>query len=102
MNGNSEAKPTFLSQGTQSLVVLSNVLKNVFLTLEKGHADGLAGNLKKFASSIDHTLQQVTGTVSIRLPPKDDLSDREAIKNKELVIKYEGFLVSTPENSINS
>lgn len=93
MNGIDLAKTVSLSQGTQSLVVLSNILKNVFFTLEKGHADGLAGNLKKFASSIDHTLQQVTGTVSIRLPPKDDLSDREAIKNKELMIKYEGYLV---------
>ncbi len=93
MNGTKESVPGNLSQGTHSLVILSNILKNVFLTLEKGHGDGIAGNLKKFASSIDHTLQQVTGTVSIKLPPKDDLSDREAIKNKELMIKYEGYLV---------
>jgi len=95
MNGKQDAGPGSLSQGTQSLIVLSNILKNVFLTIEKGHNDGIAGNLKKFASSIDHTLQQVTGTVSIKLPPKDDLTDQEAIKNKELMIQYEGYLVSS-------
>jgi len=82
------------SHGTQSLIVLSSLLKNIIVPLEKQKTDNMMTTIKKFASNIDHTIQQVTGSISIMLPPKDDLSDRVAIKNKDLMIKYEGLLVS--------
>lgn len=82
------------SHGTESLIVLSSLLKNIIVPLEKSKTDNMMTTIKKFASSIDHTIQQVTGSISIMLPPKDDLSDKVAIKNKDLMIKYEGLLVS--------
>jgi len=81
------------SHGTESLIVLSSLLKNIIVPLEKQKTDNMMTTIKKFASNIDHTIQQVTGSISIQLPPKDDLSDRVAIKNKELMMRYEGLLV---------
>ena len=82
------------SHGTQSLIVLTNILKNIIVPLERQRTDNMMTTIKKFASNIDHTIQQVTGSISIMLPPKDDLPDKLAIKNKDLIIKYESLLVN--------
>ena len=82
------------SHGTQALFVLTKLLKNIIVPLEKGKSDNIMATIKKFASNIDQTIQQVTGSVSIRLPEPDNLSDTEAIMNKELMIEYQSLLVN--------
>ena len=82
-----------LSYGTKSLTVLSNIIKYVYLTLENNKLDMLA-NLKKFVSQMEHTTQQVTGTVNIVLPPKDELHDEVAANKRDLVENYETLLVN--------
>lgn len=82
------------SHGTQALFVLTKLLKNIIVPLEKQKSDNIMATIKKFASNIDQTIQQVTGSVSIRLPDPDNLSDTEAIMNKELMIEYQSLLVN--------
>lgn len=81
------------SLGTNSLIALTSLLENVILPIERTRNDTTIPNLKKFISTIKQTVQQVTGTISIKLPPKDDLTDKEAIKNHDLIWKYKEYVV---------
>ncbi len=81
------------SLGTHSLMALSALLEHVIFPLERAKPDNTLPHLKKFVSTIKQTFNQVTGTINIRLPPKDDLTDSEAIKNHDLIWKYKEYLV---------
>ena len=79
-----------LSRGSHAMMALSKILQHVYIPLEEtqGRQDNLQ-NLKKFVSQISHTIQQVTGTVTIKLPAADNLDDDQAYKNQDLMRKYE-------------
>jgi len=79
---------------TRLLNSLSSVIKNVFIPLEN-KSNELKSTLAKFTSQVNHSAQQVSGTINIELPsPIEEISDAEAIKNVDLMLKYETSLVS--------
>jgi len=95
MNGNTDTQESgygAMGPGTKNLLVLSSILKHVLIPIEKHKSENMTAQLAKFSSTLDDTAHQVTGTISIRLPQKDDAPDRTAAKNKELMIKYEAYV----------
>lgn len=78
---------------TKLLNSLSSVIKGVFIPLES-KSNELKSTLNKFTSQINHSAQQVSGTINIELPsPIEEISDSDAVKNVELMLKYETSLV---------
>lgn len=64
------------------------LMKHVFIPLETRNE--LKQTLQKFISQIEHSSQQVSGTVSIELPDiVDQIDDETAIHDYELMEKYE-------------
>lgn len=92
---NGHLAKTEVSRGTQAMMVLSKILQHVYVPLEdsQGRQDNLQ-NIRKFVSQISHTIQQVTGTVTIKLPEHDDLDDEQAARNQDLMRKFEIMMVS--------
>ena len=86
MNTNQALNP---GEGTRKLFVLKRLLHNVFVPLEENNLkiDKTKVLLKKFIESIEHTEQQVTGTVDIEVP-KDIDDDEESALNNPAEIKF--------------
>lgn len=55
----------------------------------------MKGMLVKFVSQITHSINQVKGTRSIKIPTNIEPNDEVAIANKDLIEEYEGYLVNT-------
>jgi hypothetical protein len=62
--------------------------------MEKGRPE-MKGMLVKFVSQITHSINQVKGTRSIKIPTNIEPNDEVAIANKDLIEEYEGYLVNT-------
>ena len=67
---------------------LQETIKNVYLPLEEKNHD-MKTTFQKFISQIEHSTQQVSGTVNIKLPEKiEDIDDQTALNDKVLIDKF--------------
>ncbi|CAD8091059.1 unnamed protein product [Paramecium sonneborni] len=80
-------KPTNIKQ----LQILQLLVERVYIPLESKVE--LRTTLQKFTSQIEHSSQQVSGTITIELPDVvDQIDDETALKNYELIEKYEDYI----------
>lgn len=77
--------------GAKDLVLLGRIINHVYIPMEKNKSE-VKSLLQSYIETINHSINQVTGSRSIQIPQNIEPDDEVAIRNKDLIEQYEGYL----------